>query len=164
MQYLFPCWRTRVACANKYLWNARHARKSSGDTWEVPAFAGMTSLFRWEQEIPAFAGVEMRNRKINDVAPSPLAHACANKYLWNARHARKSSGDTWEVPAFAGMTSLFGWEQEIPAFAGIEMRNRKLNDVAPSPMAHACANKYLYNARHARTSQTVVLLPGCPSQ
>ncbi|MFZ4102356.1 MAG: hypothetical protein ACOYKR_10395, partial [Sphingobacterium thalpophilum] len=58
------------------------------------------------------------------------------KIIHSARHARKSSGDTWEVPAFAGMTSLLGWQQEIPAFAGIEMRNRKINDVAPSPLAH----------------------------
>ena len=27
------------------------------------------------------------------------------------------------VPAFAGMTSLLGWRQEIPASAGIEMRS-----------------------------------------
>jgi predicted GIY-YIG superfamily endonuclease len=29
------------------------------------------------------------------------------------------------------MTSLLGWGQEIPASAGIEMRNRKINDLAP---------------------------------
>ena len=36
----------------------------------------------------------------------------------------------WEVPAFAGMTKV-GWGQEIPASAGIEMRNRIINDVVP---------------------------------
>jgi putative endonuclease len=35
-----------------------------------------------------------------------------------------------EVPAFAGMTKV-GWGQEIPASAGIEMRNRMINDVTP---------------------------------
>ena len=33
-----------------------------------------------------------------------------------------------EVPAFAGMTE-FGWEQEIPAFAGIEMQKRTIENM-----------------------------------
>jgi len=34
-----------------------------------------------------------------------------------------------EVPAFAGMTSAVGGSKEIPASAGIEMRNRIINNV-----------------------------------